>query len=66
MPKATIDDFEIYYEINGKGEPVFLVPGLGGAGSYWNLNVGEFGKHFKVFIREHRGTGQSGHTKIRY
>ena len=29
MPKVKIDDFEIYYEIHGKGEPVFLAPGLG-------------------------------------
>jgi len=66
MPKVKIDDFEIYYEIHGKGEPVFLAPGLGGAGSYWSPNVAEFGKYFKVIIHDHRGTSQSTHSKIRY
>jgi aminoacrylate hydrolase len=66
MPKAIIDDFEIYYEIHGRGSPVLLVPGLGGAGSYWIPNLAEFAKHFKVIIHDHRGTGQSTHAKIEY
>jgi aminoacrylate hydrolase len=66
MPKVKIEDFEIYYEIYGKGTPVLLVPGLGGAGSYWNPNVAEFAKYFKVIMHDHRGTGQSTHSKIQY
>ena len=66
MPKAKIKDFEIYYEIIGNGEPVLLVPGLGGAGSYWKPNVDEFAKHFQVTIHDHRGTGLSTHAKIQY
>jgi len=66
MPKAIIDGFEIYYEIHGNGSPVLLVPGLGGAGSYWNPNVAELAKYFKVIVHDHRGTGRSTHSKIRY
>jgi aminoacrylate hydrolase len=66
MPKVKIDDFEIYYEIHGNGTPVLLIPGLGGAGSYWNPNVAEFAKYFKVIVHDHRGTGQSTQAKIRY
>lgn len=66
MPKTKIDDFEIYYEIHGSGVPVLLVPGLGGAGSYWNPNVAEFAKDYQVIIHDHRGTGQSTHANIQY
>lgn len=66
MPKAIIDDFEIFYEIDGRGTPVLLVPGLGGAGSYWQPNMKEFAKHFKVIVHDHRGTGQSTHAKMQY
>jgi len=66
MPRAKIDDFEIYYEIHGSGTPILLVPGLGGAGSYWNPNIAEFSKYFKVIVHDHRGTGQSTHAKIQY
>lgn len=66
MPKAKIDDFEIYYEIHGSGAPLLLVPGLGGAGSYWNPNVAEFAKYFRVIVHDHRGTGQSTPAKIHY
>ena len=66
MPKAHLGDFEIYYEIHGSGTPVLLVPGLGGAGSYWLPNLADFAEHFKVIVHDHRGTGQSTHAKIRY
>jgi len=66
MPKAKIDNFEIHYEVRGSGTPVLLVPGLGGAGSYWNPNIEKFSEHFQVIIHDHRGTGQSSHSKIKY
>jgi len=66
MPNAKIDDFQIYYEIHGNGQPVFLVPGLGGAGSYWNPNIPEFSRYFQVIVHDHRGTGQSSHSKMHY
>ena len=35
MPKVSIGDAEIYYEESGRGEPLLLVPGLSGQGSFW-------------------------------
>jgi pimeloyl-ACP methyl ester carboxylesterase len=29
MPFAKVNDTELYYEINGQGEPLLLIPGLG-------------------------------------
>jgi aminoacrylate hydrolase len=66
MPKADIGDAEIYYEIHGDGPPLMLVPGLGGGGAFWAKQVPEFARHFRTIIHDHRGAGQSTHSRIRY
>ena len=66
MPKATIADAEIYYETHGQGTPILLVSGLGGVASYWTPNIPAFSQKYQVVIHDHRGTGQSSRSKIRY
>lgn len=66
MPKANLGDVEIYYESHGSGEPVLLVPGLGGVGSYWSPNIPAFSARHRTIIHDHRGTGQSSASKIKY
>ena len=66
MPKANLGDVEIYYESHGAGEPVLLVSGLGGVGAYWKPNLPAFSARHRVVIHDHRGTGQSSASKIRY
>ena len=68
MAKATLGDAEIYYESHGSGSgaPVLLVPGLGGVGAYWKPNLPAFSAKHRVIVHDHRGTGQSSASKIRY
>lgn len=66
MPKAQLANGEIYYEVHGQGEPLLLVPGLGGVGAYWLPNIPELSKKYRVIIHDHRGTGQSSHSRIDY
>lgn len=66
MPKCRVGSDEIYYETLGAGTPLLLVPGLGGAGTYWNPNRDGLSKNHLVVIHDHRGTGQSTHARIRY
>jgi aminoacrylate hydrolase len=66
MPKISVADGEIYYESHGRGTPVFLVPGLGGVGNYWNPNIPAFSRAHQVVIHDHRGMGQSSRSLIRY
>ena len=66
MPRASIGDAEIYYEESGQGEPLLLVPGLSGVGSFWAPQVADFKRDFRVVIHDHRGTGQSTHSRITY
>lgn len=66
MPKISIGDAEIYYEEHGTGETVLLVAGLGGAGAYWNPNLPGFSSRYRTIVHDHRGTGQSTQSRIKY
>ena len=66
MPKANLGDLELYYESHGTGEPVLLVPGLGGVGVYWKPNIDAFAARYRVIVHDHRGTGQSSKPSIKY
>lgn len=66
MPSASIGDADLYYEEAGAGEPLMLVPGLGGQGSFWISQVPVFSRHFRTVVHDHRGTGRSTHSRITY
>jgi aminoacrylate hydrolase len=66
MPKVSVGDADIYFETHGAGSPVLLVPGLGGVGAYWTPNLEAFSRRHQTVIHDHRGTGQSSRSEIRY
>jgi len=66
MPKANLGEVEIYYESHGEGPPLFLVAGLGGAAAYWTPNIPAVSARYRVITHDHRGAGQSSHSKIKY
>ena len=67
MPKADIGDGEIYYEKAGSGPPLMLVPGLSGVGvAGWRPQIEAFSPYFTIITHDHRGCGQSSHSKITY
>jgi aminoacrylate hydrolase len=66
MSKAPISGGELHYETQGEGTPLLLVSGLGGIGNYWLPNVPTFAKHYRTIVHDHRGTGQSTRSLIRY
>jgi len=57
---------EIYYESLGKGAPVLLVAGIGGASGYWKPQVKSFSENFHLVLHDHRGTGKSSKDKLKY
>ncbi len=67
MPHAKLrDGAELYYEKHGSGPPLFLVPGLGGDGRFWDANARELARDFTVVVHDHRGTARSTHSKMKY
>jgi aminoacrylate hydrolase len=66
MPHVSIGDAEIYYEEQGEGPALMLVPGLGGQGAFWAPQVRDFARDFRVIVHDHRGAGRSTHSRIAY
>jgi aminoacrylate hydrolase len=65
MPLLTLEDGgHLHYEVHGSGPPLFLVPGLGGLGSFWQPHVASLAERFTVVLHDHRGTGQSSLERI--
>ena len=62
MSFAPIAGGELFYESVGAGPPLLLVPGLGGVGAFWRLQVRAFANRFTVVTHDHRGCGQSVKT----
>jgi pimeloyl-ACP methyl ester carboxylesterase len=60
MPTAKIGDIEIYYEEQGRGEPVLLAPPSWWPCDTWKVGVVPFlSKRFRTIIFDCRGTGYS-------
>lgn len=56
---TTPDNSKIYYEVSGSGFPLFLLHGNGGSGRYFDQQVPEFSRSFKVYTIDSRGHGHS-------
>jgi aminoacrylate hydrolase len=66
MPRIAIGDCQLYYERHGAGFPVLFVSGLGGYAAFWREQIPVFAKRFEVIVHDHRGIGQSDHSRISY
>lgn len=60
MPKANLDDIEIFYETAGSGEDVLLVPPSWWPSDTWKVAVIPFlSQRYRTIIFDCRGTGRS-------
>lgn len=47
------------YEERGSGDPLVLIMGLGAPGSVWEQHALEYEKHFRCFLVDNRGAGDT-------
>lgn len=66
MPTVPLEDGWLHYETTGDGPPLLLVPGLGGIGTFWQQQVADFARDFRVILHDHRGCGRSSRSRIAY
>jgi pimeloyl-ACP methyl ester carboxylesterase len=67
MPTTDVNGVEIYYEVQGSGETVLLVPPNWWPCATWNVGVVPFlSKRYRTLVYDGRGTGRSGKPKDGY
>ena len=59
MPKASVNGIDLCYEVQGRGEPLALIVGLGGGRGGWFFQIRAFRKHYQVVTYDGRGMGRS-------
>jgi 3-oxoadipate enol-lactonase len=66
MPKARVNDIEMYYELHGAGEPVVLIQGLGGDHTFWTPNLPDLVSRHRILILDYRGGGKTDKPAMAY
>ncbi len=71
MPHARINGVNLYYQVEGEGEPVLFIMGTGLTHALWSRQVEAFKQKYKCISYDNRGTGQTdctqeGHTVANY
>ena len=66
MPVVRANSIEIYYEVEGTGEPLVLIPYLGADQACYAFQVAEYAKHLTCFTVDLRGAGLSGKPEGSY
>ena len=59
MPKIEANGIQIYYEQQGFGEPLILIPYLSADNACYAFQVAEYAKHFTCITLDLRGSGKS-------
>ncbi len=59
MPKVTVNGFRLYYEMEGDGEPVVLIPGFAAGRETWDMQTSSLSRNFRVVTFDPRGVSES-------
>ena len=59
MPKVSVNSLRLYYEIEGDGEPVVLIPGFAAGRWIWFKQTADLSRRFRVIVFDPRGVSAS-------
>jgi pimeloyl-ACP methyl ester carboxylesterase len=59
VPKTFVNGFGLYYESEGDGEPLVLIPGFAAGHEIWSGQVGPLSRNFRVITFDPRGIAAS-------
>jgi pimeloyl-ACP methyl ester carboxylesterase len=66
MPQANANGISLFYKVQGKGEALVLIPGLGAGHTAWFRQLHAFKKQHKVITFDPRSIGKSDRPKQLY
>jgi len=55
----TLNGVQLYFELQGSGEPLMLLHGFSGCSQDWAALAGEWAAHFQLIVPDMRGHGNS-------
>jgi len=59
VPKVSVNGLNLFYEIEGDGEPVVLIPGFAAGRWIWFKQTADLSRHFRVIVFDPRGVSAS-------
>lgn len=59
MSLIKLENFDLFYEIHGTGEPLVLISGFASGAWIWYRQIEELARNFKVITFDPRGIGQT-------
>ncbi len=66
VPHVQANDIEVYYEVQGEGEPLVLIPYLAADQACYAFQVADYAKRFTCYTVDLRGAGLSGKPEGSY
>ena len=66
MPTVHANGIKMYYEVQGEGEPLVLIPYLAADQACYAFQVTDYTKRFTCYTVDLRNAGLSGKPKSRY
>jgi pimeloyl-ACP methyl ester carboxylesterase len=66
MPVVQANGIDMYYEVQGDGEPLVLIPYLAADQACYAFQVAEYARHFSCYTVDLRGAGLSGKPEGEY
>jgi pimeloyl-ACP methyl ester carboxylesterase len=59
VPKVSVNGLKLFYEIEGEGEPVVLIPGFAAGRWIWFKQTADLSRKFRVIVFDPRGVSAS-------
>jgi len=66
VPYVQANNIEVYYEVQGEGEPLVLIPYLAADQACYAFQVADYAKQFTCYTVDLRGAGRSGKPEGTY
>lgn len=60
MPRATVGDLNVVYDVHGTGEPVLMINGIGAPRGGWGMQVPAISREFQTITFDNRDVGETG------
>jgi pimeloyl-ACP methyl ester carboxylesterase len=60
VPRASVGDLSIAYEIHGTGDPVLMINGIGAPRGAWGLQVPFISERYQTITFDNRDVGETG------